>query len=115
MDLFGFTYALASALFLVYMFLLLVIETLSGGSPELGKIEGNHYFLAEHGRFTEVTSSLYFGLSNALRFERYAGLLLVGLLPILLLVISLKKRTRQRSSDLGKLTPTTTSHPRQDE
>jgi hypothetical protein len=75
---------IAATLWLVCLVVLLAIQSWAGGSPELGKINGSHYYLGAHGRFTEVSRGLYNGLVQAWRYERMAGLVLILLSPIIL-------------------------------
>jgi hypothetical protein len=75
---------------------------LVGGSPGLGKIEGGHYFVGEHGRYREVTPLTYNGLALAIRLAERGGTGLVAISPLwfgLIFVEKFRKRHRRSEED----------------
>lgn len=57
------------------LFLYLLITPMIGGSAASGRVRNGHYYLGEHGRYTEVSARTY-------AFNRLHGQSLVFTLPV---------------------------------
>ena len=81
-------------------FVMMSVLTHIGGSGYNGKIEGTHYYVGEHGKYTEVSREVYW-FTNAY-FTASGFAILLPLAAFFLLVPLAKRRTSRRVAELRR-------------